>query len=423
MTALVAGGVGGHVRMLARGLVAAGHQVLVACPQEVAQAFELERTGATVVPVEVGSGLHPARDPKAVRHLRRLAAGADVVHAHGVRAGALSALALLAARRADLGRTDASPVAGPPRGADHALRRAPLVVTMHNAPPTDRRSALVYGVLERLVHARADLVLGVSPDLVDRARARGAGQAGLAVVPAEPSRLVPAHRRGEVRAAVRAELGLVDGQLLLLTVGRLGAQKRTVEVVAAYQSYVEREAGGTSAGSAWPAEVCPQVVLAVAGDGPDRVDVAAQAASGPGRVHLLGRRDDVPELLAAADVVVSGAQWEGQPLWLQEALGAGVPVVATDVGGTRVVVGDAAVLVPVGEDGGGMASHARVRALREALRAVLVDAQLRSTLADRALRRARELPTAAEAVEAAETAYARVRGTAYPDRVVGPTGT
>lgn len=415
VTALVAGGVGGHVRMLAQGLVAAGHHVLVACPQEVARTFGLGRTGATVLPVEVGSGLHPTQDLRAVRQLRRLAAGADVVHAHGARAGALSALALVAAGRLGPGRAVAAAAAGAPREGDRAPRRAPLVVTMHNAPPTDRRSALVYGLLERLVHARADLVLGVSPDILDRARARGAGQAGLAVVPAELSRLVPAHRRGEVRAAVRDELDLVDSQLLLLTVGRLGAQKRTVEVVAAYQSLVEGDADGGPAATS--------VVLAVAGDGPARTDVAAQAASGPGRVHLLGRRDDVPELLAAADVVVSGAQWEGQPLWLQEALGAGVPVVATDVGGTRVVVGDAAVLVPVVGDGGDTDSRARVQALREALRAVLVDAQLRSTLADRALRRARELPTAAEAVEAAETAYARVRGTAYPDRPVGPTAT
>ncbi|WP_192498544.1 glycosyltransferase family 4 protein [Ornithinimicrobium pratense] len=377
VTGLVAGGVGGHVRMLAQGLAAAGHQVLVACPQEVARGFELDRTGATVVPVEVGSGLHPARDLQALRRLRRLAAGADVVHAHGVRAGALSAL---------------------------ALASAPLVVTVHNAPPSDRRSALVYGVLERLVYCGADLVLGVSPDLVDRARTRGVRQVDLAVVPADLTRLVPPQRRPEVRAALRRELGLVDDQLFLLTVGRLGAQKRTVEVVAAYQSMVGRHPHETGA---------PPVVLAVAGDGPARVDVAAQAAGGPGRVHLLGRRDDVPELLAAADVVVSGAQWEGQPLWLQEALGSGVPVVATDVGGTRVVVGDAAVLVPVSRDSGGLGGYARVRALRAALQQVLDDPQLRSVMSDRSLRRAHELPTAVEAVAAAEAAYARVLGTAY----------
>src|SRR5699024_11335639 len=59
-----------------------------------------------------------------------------------------------------------------------------------------------------------------------------------------------------------------------------------------------------------------------------------------------GRRDDVPDLLASADVLVSTSAWEGQPINVQEALAAGVPVVATDVGGTGEVTGDAARLVP-----------------------------------------------------------------------------
>lgn len=379
VTAMVAGGVGGHVRMLARGVVESGHQVVVACPAEVAERFELAATGAGVVPVEVGSSVRPAHDLQALRQLRRLAAGADVVHAHGMRGGALAALATV-------GRV-----------------RPPLVVTVHNAPPTDRTAALVYGLLERVVHRRADLVLGVSPDLVDRARGQGARRVELAVVPAALTDVVPRHRRAEVRAAVRRELGLVDGQLLLLTVGRLGAQKRTDEVVAAYQDVT----GPTSA------------VLVVAGDGPELERLSAQAAVGPGQVHLLGRRTDVPELLAAADVVVSGAQWEGQPLWLQEALGAGAPIVATDVGGTSVVVGDAAVLVR-SNDGTGPNAPVRVRALRDALEQVLTDADLRATLSSRAVRRAGELPTAAQATAAALGAYAKVRGTAYPDRAAGP---
>ena len=68
-------------------------------------------------------------------------------------------------------------------------------------------------------------------------------------------------------------------------------------------------------------------------------------------MRLLGHRDDVPDLLAAADVVVSSAVWEGQPVGLQEALHAGAAVVATDVGGTAAVVGDAALLVPPADAG------------------------------------------------------------------------
>ena len=75
------------------------------------------------------------------------------------------------------------------------------------------------------------------------------------------------------------------------------------------------------------------------------------------RCVLLGRRDDVADLLAAADVVVVASLWEGQPLAVQEALRAGPPVVATDAGGTAEVTGDAAVLVPPGD-----AARARRRA-------------------------------------------------------------
>jgi glycosyltransferase involved in cell wall biosynthesis len=66
-------------------------------------------------------------------------------------------------------------------------------------------------------------------------------------------------------------------------------------------------------------------------------------------VRLLGRRDDVPELLAAADAVVLPSRWEARALIAQEALHAGVPLVATAVGGTPELVGDAAVLVPYGD--------------------------------------------------------------------------
>lgn len=388
-TALAAGGVGAHVRMLAGGLVDAGHHVVVACPSAVAGRFDLGRTGAAVVPVEVGGRLRPGQDRHAVRRLRQVAAGADVVHAHGVRAGALSTLAL--------GTT--------PSGG----RRPPLVVTIHNAPPTSPAAGVVYALLERVVHRRADLVLGVSPDLVDRARARGARAVDLAVVPADLTSTVAPGRRAAVRAGVRRELQLDDGQLLLLTVGRLGPQKRTHEVLEAYQTLVSGAAGGLH--GRLPA------VLAVAGDGPDADRLAARAAFGPGETHLLGRRDDVAELLAAADLVVSGAQWEGQPLWLQEALGAGSPIVATDVGGTGLVVGDAALLVPVRP---GSTGAERVEALRHGLGQVLADETLRATLTARALRRAAELPTTADAVQAALRAYTRAGGTAYPDRPARP---
>ena len=81
----------------------------------------------------------------------------------------------------------------------------------------------------------------------------------------------------------------------------------------------------------------PVVVLGIG------VNIAQEAEDLP--VRLLGRREDVPVLMAAADVVVQTSHWEGQPLTIQEALNAGAAVVATDVGGTAVTAVGGAVLV------------------------------------------------------------------------------
>ncbi len=85
-----------------------------------------------------------------------------MLHAHGLRAGALAALALA--------------VPGTPRTA--------LAVTVHNAPPAGGPAAAVYAGLELIVARRADAVLTVSADLDARLRRRGARLAGRALVPA-----------------------------------------------------------------------------------------------------------------------------------------------------------------------------------------------------------------------------------------------
>jgi glycosyltransferase involved in cell wall biosynthesis len=92
-----------------------------------------------------------------------------------------------------------------------------------------------------------------------------------------------------------------------------------------------------------------QSVLAIAGDGPLRRDLEALAARlelRP-RVRFLGRRDDVPALLDAADALVLSSAWEGSPNAVLEAMAASRPVVATSVGGVDELVDDqTGLLVP-----------------------------------------------------------------------------
>ena len=136
----------------------------------------------------------------------------------------------------------------------------------------------------------------------------------------------------------------------------------------------------------------------VAGDGPLRAPLQARIDAERLPVRLLGHRDDVPDLLAAADVVVSSAVWEGQPVGIQEALHAGAAVVATDVGGTAAVVGDAALLVPPADP----------VSLSRAIRDVIVFGGVRDDLRSKAVERSAHLPTEEDALEAALTAYRSV---------------
>jgi glycosyltransferase involved in cell wall biosynthesis len=334
-----AGGVARHVAQVADGGAALGWQVVVAGPAALADRLVPPASAAAFTPVEISD--RPGRgDLASVRRLAALSRGADVVHAHGLRAGALAVLAVRAARR--------------PSGAG----RPAVVVTLHNRPVGGRAVRAVAAVLEQVVCRGSDTVLGVSGDLVEAARRRGARRTERALVPAPPRPdAAPA-------AATRMALGLPDDGALLVTVARLAPQKG-LDLLA--------EAAGALADTG--------VVWLVAGDGPLQEDLERRVAAALLPVRVLGRRDDVADLMAAADVVVSTARWEGQPLWIQEALALGAPVVATDVGGTREVTGDAAVLVE--PDAGRLAA---------AVTALLADPDARADLAARARRRAADLP-------------------------------
>lgn len=345
------GGVGRHVHGLARGLAAVGHSVRVACPQEVEDQFAFSPVGARHLPLAISDRPSPLGDLRAIARLGDLLRQADVVHAHGLRAGALAVVAALGSS-------------------------VPVVVTLHNAAPAGRLTAAVYAVLERVVARRATVVLGVSADLVERMERLGARSAGLAVIPGPPP---PA--QGPDRTSVRSALGLHDGELLVVVAARLAPQKGLpllLDALAGLRDLPLR--------------------VAVAGDGPLRGELEARVASEGLPVLLLGHRTDVPALYAASDVVVSSAVWEGQPIGLQEALHAGTAIVATDVGGTGAVLRDAARLVP----GGDAAELAR------GIREVVTDDELRSSLRARARRRAAELPSEQDAVDAASAIYAQV---------------
>ena len=361
------GGTARHVRMLAAGCAARGLRVEVFGPAQTDRdfAFGAGVTGVGFTAVEIADRPRLFRDLRAIARLRRLfrAWQPDVVHAHGLRAGALTAIAVAFARTA--------------RGGPA------LVVTVHNAPPAGGVTGGVYRVLELIVARNADSVLCVSADLEDRMRAAGARRVGHAVVPAAPVPLT-GDASAETRAALRAEFGADPGQAIVLALGRLAAQKGFGVLL--------------DAAARW-GDVQPEPLLVIAGQGPLASELQARAASLGLTVRFAGQRCDVPALLAAADVFVLPSVWEGQALILQEALRAGVPVVATRVGGNPELTGeDAAILVPPGD----------AQRLAEAVRAVLGDPALAARLRTAAVARARALPATDEAVAAALAEYRHV---------------
>ncbi|MET9514242.1 glycosyltransferase family 4 protein [Streptomyces sp. NPDC002994] len=287
-----------HVRSLAAGLVARGLRVSVCAPAGLEAAYDFGGSGARFFSVPRRS------DPAAVAALRAACADADLVHAHGLHAAVRSALAL--------------------RG-----RRIPLVVTWHTRADTEGPRGHLVRLLERRAARAAAVVLGTSSDLVDRARTRGARDARLAPV------TVPAPRPpvNFPESKARADLGAVD-RPLIMAVGSLVRSR-------GYGALLD-------AARTWR-ELVPTPLLVVAGEGRERGALQRRIEAESLPVRLIGRREDVGELLGAADVAVLASRWEGRSVLAQEALRGGIPLVATAVGGVPELVGDAAELVPYGD--------------------------------------------------------------------------
>ncbi|MFZ0304269.1 MAG: glycosyltransferase [Terracidiphilus sp.] len=136
------------------------------------------------------------------------------------------------------------------------------------------------------------------------------------------------------RASTRASLG-ADDKFVWLAAGRITAAKDYPNLLRAFVRILK---------------VDPNAFLWIAGQGSDDEQARLQALTadfGLGRsIEWLGLRRDLAALLDAADGFVSSSAWEGMPLAIAEAMAMAKPVVATDVGGVRELVGETGSLVP-----------------------------------------------------------------------------
>lgn len=353
LSAQAAGGVRAHIRQVSQLLAKDGHQVLLAGPSNVISPADGAVSGACPRTYQIDIGARPSgADLKALRQLKQLAATVEVIHAHGLRAGALAVLA-----------TKRLPAAKRPR----------VVVTLHNLPVGSAPTRLVGKALHLVVVKGADYVLTVSPDLLKKAKQLGLKAGEIAVVPA-PARslsdcagtassetdfgttasLDPASGPGAGSGPGTSSDTDCDAAPCLLTIARLAPQKGLDLLLEAATLIKQRGIDFT-----W----------LVAGDGPLKAQLNQQIATAALPVKLLGRREDIGALLSQADVVVQTSYWEGQPLTLREAMQAGRAIVATDVGGSAYTLAGCGQLV-----------EPQAGPLADAVVAIISDPKRRETL-------------------------------------------
>jgi glycosyltransferase involved in cell wall biosynthesis len=340
---------------LMRGLRARGHEVVGVSADgpllDVARAEHFR-----IVPLPLARSLSPVAQYRAFRALLALfrAERPDMVHAHMPISGFLARLAARAA--------------GVPR----------IAYTCHgflfNQPAPWPRRALALA-MEWLGGRFTDIYLTVSSEEAADARRLGISARAIAVGNGrDPARFRP---DPVARAAVRAELGVADATVVVIAVSRLVRHKGYPELLAAMRDV--------------PAELWVVGERLASDHGADMEPYFAGGGLGT-RLRRLGYRDDVPALLAAADIFCLPSHFEGLPMSVIEAMLCGLPVVATDIRGPREqVTGETGLLVP----------PKTVAPLAGALRRLAGDAALRARLG--AAGRARAMALYDEAAVVART--------------------
>lgn len=306
-TGLLTGGAEMQVAVLAGGFVAQGHAVAVLnligrAELALDPRVELMNLGLRPQTLSLAAGLW-----RATRLVR--AWQPDVVHSHMLKANLFSRVLRL--------------ICPVPR----------LVCTAHSLHEGGAAWMRLYALTDRL----CDLTTHVSQEALDRYVALGAA-------PAARIRLMPngldLSRFGEapqVRAQMRHALQLSPAHWVWLHVGRLAAPKAQHRLLAAFARVHAAQ---------------PQAHLLIAGSGPLEAALRDQARQLglEQAAQFLGRREDVPALMQAADGFVLSSDVEGSPMVLAEAGAAGLPTVSTDVPGAAALLGPLGRRVPIGDE-------------------------------------------------------------------------
>ena len=241
----------------------------------------------------------------------------------------------------------------------------PMIATAFGWWELNAKLKAYYAIERRLVLPRFDAVYTVSHDMAAKIRRGGTEDDRIAVIQTglDAARFTSRGRR----AAVRARLGLGPDALAVGAVGRVSIEKGHEHLLEAVRRLAPRH---------------PGLVAVLGGTGPDveRLKQRATALGIADRLVMPGYVADATEILEALDIaVLPSVLAEGFPTASMEAQAAGLPIVASDIGGTRetLVVGETGFLCPPGD----------AEALAASLAPLLEDAGLRQRMGAAARRR------------------------------------
>jgi len=361
-----AGGMKQHILALSRGLTERGHTVEFAVPARTDVAVAAREQGFVVHEVPIAGPLHPVKDPRAVAALRHIVhdGAFDLVHAHGFKAGFVGRLGTALA-----GST-------------------PFVVTAHNhvlrRRDTSPAARWRYRAVERALTGQVAHYIAVSESI----RSELIDDYGI-----DAGRVTTVHNgvasapflAEQDRAACRATLGVPEEAPTLGLAARFSTQKGLRDLIAAFADV---------------RAAVPGALLLLGGSGPLEGELREQAAAleVSSGIRWVGHVDDIPAFLATLDVYVSPSVTEALGIGLIEAALAGVPTVATDVGGVGEVV--------LAEQTGLLVPPADPRALARAIVRLFADRDFAHSLAAAARVRCRAEFDPERMVEATLAVYA-----------------
>jgi len=217
----------------------------------------------------------------------------------------------------------------------HLSRRYPWVAFHHGYTSTDRKMRL-YNRVDRWSLPAADHLITVCQAFArELASNTGVSPTKISVLH-NSIRPQPLATDAEAQA-LRSAFGIVNDERVVLAVGRLSKEKAHIDLIAAFARLLKAN----------PEIKCK---LIIAGEGPERVslEAAAESFGCKAKVIFAGQVTDVRAFYAAADAFALPSHSEGSPNVLLEAMAAGLPIVATEVGGVPEMVeqNQSALLVP-----------------------------------------------------------------------------